>query len=77
LEIVEGCHVIIFELVRGSGVAICQISDYFPDINRCKGYIEPFLGAGHTFFYLMANYDSLEEKPIYLSDLNISNSRMG
>jgi DNA adenine methylase len=54
----------------GSGVAICNFSDYFPNIDKCKGYIEPFLGAGNTFFYLMANYSSLMEKPIYLSDLN-------
>lgn len=54
----------------GSGIAIYSFKDYLPNIDKCKGYIEPFLGAGNTFFYLMTNYDSLRKKPIFLSDLN-------
>lgn len=43
--------------------------DMFPDIENCKGYIEPFIGGGSVFFYIKENYN-LDYKPIYLSDIN-------
>ena len=46
-----------------------KFKDMFPDINKCIGYIEPFLGGGSVFYYLRQNYD-MEGKPIYLSDIN-------
>lgn len=46
-----------------------KIADMFPDISKCRGYIEPFIGGGSVFYYLRQNYN-LEGKPIYLSDIN-------
>lgn len=53
----------------GSGSILPHLMEYFPNIDKCKGYIEPFVGGGHTFFYIKTNYD-LDNKPIYLNDLN-------
>ncbi len=46
-----------------------KFKDMFPDIDKCRGYIEPFLGGGSVFYYVTQNYN-LEGKPIYLSDIN-------
>lgn len=49
---------------------LSDLDELFPNMN-IKGYIEPFLGAGSVFFHVMENYrTSLENKPIYLSDIN-------
>lgn len=47
------------------------IRDYFPDFYKINGYIEPLVGPGTVYFYLMENYiGALQGKPIYLSDIN-------
>lgn len=57
---------------RGGKVnLIPQLNELFPDMYSTKGYIEPFIGGGSVFFFLMKNYDgALKDKPIYLSDIN-------
>ncbi len=57
---------------RGGKVnLIPQLSELFPDIYSINGYIEPFIGGGSVFFFLMENYGgALDKKPIYLSDIN-------
>lgn len=47
-----------------------DLDELFPNLNDIKGYIEPFLGSGSVFFHIMENYSSLNDKPIYLSDIN-------
>lgn len=57
--------------IGGKVNLISQLSELFPNINFVNGYIEPFLGGGSVFFYIMKNFRySLEGKPIYLSDIN-------
>lgn len=57
--------------IGGKVNLISQLSELFPNINSANGYIEPFLGGGSVFFYIMRNFRcSLERKPIYLSDIN-------
>jgi len=46
-----------------------QLSDLFPPMKDIKGYCEPFLGGGSVFFYL-ERQGYLQNKPIYLSDVN-------
>ncbi len=54
---------------RSSVMRICD--DYFPNFNSVKGYIEPFLGGGNVFFYVMTNYGNmLKGKPVFISDIN-------
>lgn len=48
-----------------------QLSDLFPNMKDVKGYCEPFLGGGSIFFYLERN-GYLQNKPVYLSDINSS-----
>ncbi len=57
---------------RGGKVnLISQLNELFPDIYSINGYIEPFIGGGSVFFFLMKNYGgALDKKPIYLSDIN-------
>lgn len=55
---------------RGSKVnLISQLKELFPNMDRCKGYIECFLGGGSVFFYMAENYD-LTDMPVFLSDMN-------
>lgn len=57
--------------IGGKSQLLPELSELFPDMNNIKGYIEPFLGGGSVFFYLMENFnDSLSKKNIYLSDAN-------
>lgn len=50
---------------------IPQLNELFPDMYSMNGYIEPFIGGGSIFFFLMKKYEgALKEKPIYLSDIN-------
>jgi DNA adenine methylase len=53
----------------GKSQVVHLFKDYFPNINNCKGYIEPFIGGGSVFFYVKQNYD-LTGKPVYVSDIN-------
>lgn len=57
---------------RGGKVnLISQLNELFPDMYTMNGYIEPFIGGGSVFFFLIKNYKgALKEKPIYLSDIN-------
>lgn len=58
--------------IGGKVNLISQLRELFPTMGNINGYIEPFLGGGSVFFYIMKNYRSLlEGKPIYLSDINI------
>lgn len=57
--------------IGGKVNLISQLGELFPNMSNINGYIEPFLGGGSIFFYIMENYrSSLEGKPIYLSDIN-------
>ncbi len=53
----------------GKGQLLQQLSDLFPDMKNICGYCEPFLGGGSVFFYIKSQ-GYLENKPIYLSDIN-------
>lgn len=55
----------------GKSQVLHIFKDYFPDFYSVKGYIEPFLGGGSVYFYVMENYGcALEGKPIFISDIN-------
>lgn len=55
----------------GKSQLIPELCELFPNINNIKGYVEPFLGGGSVFFYLIENFrDVLGKKKIYLSDIN-------
>lgn len=57
--------------IGGKSQLLPELSELFPDMNSVKGYIEPFIGGGSVFFYLIENFnDSLSKKNIYLSDVN-------
>lgn len=53
----------------GKSQVIHLFKDYFPDIDNCAGYIEPFVGGANVFFYIKENYN-LKDKPVYISDIN-------
>lgn len=53
----------------GKREVVHQFKHLFPDINNCRGYIEPFIGGGSVFYYIKQNYD-LDNKPVFLSDIN-------
>ncbi len=53
----------------GKREVLHQFKHMFPDINNCKGYIEPFIGGGSVFYYIRENYN-LDNKPIFISDIN-------
>lgn len=55
----------------GKGQLLGQLSDMFPNMKDVKGYCEPFLGGGSIFFYL-ERQGYLQNKPVYLSDINSS-----
>ena len=55
----------------GKSQVLHIFKDYFPDFYNVKGYIEPFIGGGSVYFYIMENYKgALEGKPILISDIN-------
>lgn len=55
----------------GKSQVLHIFKDYFPNFRNVKGYIEPFIGGGNVFFYIMENYGGdLEGKPVYISDIN-------
>jgi DNA adenine methylase len=57
--------------IGGKSQLLPELSELLPDMNKIKGYMEPFLGGGSVFFYLMENFnDSLSKKNIYISDVN-------
>lgn len=57
--------------IGGKVNLISQLSELLPNMNSINGYIEPFIGGGSVFFYVMKNFGlSLEGKHIYLSDIN-------
>lgn len=59
--------------VGGKSQLLPELNELFPNASDIKGYIEPFLGGGSVFFYLMemeSFRDSLNKKNIYLSDIN-------
>lgn len=53
----------------GKNQLLPQLSDLFPNMKDIKGYCEPFLGGGSVFFYI-ERQGYLQNKPIYLSDIN-------
>lgn len=53
----------------GKSQVVYLIKDYFPDLSKVNGYVEPFLGGGSVFFYLKENAH-LNGKIVYLSDVN-------
>lgn len=53
----------------GKREVLHQFKHLFPDINNCKGYIEPFIGGGSVFYYIAENFD-LKNMPIIISDIN-------
>ena len=53
----------------GKSKVVHLFQQYFPNIDKCKGYIECFLGGGSVFFFVKEHYD-LTGKPVYLSDIN-------
>ena len=55
--------------IGGKSKVVHLFKNHFPNISKCKGYVEPLLGGGNVFFYVKENYD-LTGKPIYLSDIN-------
>lgn len=55
--------------VGGKAQLLPKIADLLPDMKMIKGYAEPFIGGGAVFFYLK-RHGYLEEKPVYLSDVN-------
>ncbi len=55
----------------GKSQVLNIFKDYFPDFYSIKGYIEPFIGGGSVYFYIMENFrGALEGKPIFISDIN-------
>lgn len=55
----------------GKTNVLSDLDEFFPNMNNIKGYIECFLGGGSIFFHITENYRTiLEDKPIYLSDIN-------
>lgn len=55
----------------GKSQVLHIFKDYFPDFYGVKGYIEPFMGGGSVYFYIMENFrGALEGKPIFVSDIN-------
>lgn len=55
--------------VGGKTQLLPSIADLLPDMKKIKGYAEPFIGGGSVFFYLK-RHGYLENKPVYLSDVN-------
>lgn len=57
---------------RGGKVNLLpQLNELFPDMYSIKGYIEPFIGGGSVFFFLMDKHKgAMINKRIYLSDIN-------
>ncbi len=57
---------------RGGKVNLLpQLNELFPDIYSINGYIEPFIGGGSVFFFLMDKHKgAMINKPVYLSDIN-------
>lgn len=53
----------------GKTQLIPEIMNLLPDMKKIKGYIEPFIGGGSIFFHLKEQ-GYLEDKPVYLSDMN-------
>lgn len=53
----------------GKSQVVKLFKQFFPDIDNCKGYLEPFLGGANVFFFIKENY-SLTGKPVYISDIN-------
>lgn len=48
-----------------------QLNELFPDMYSINGYIEPFIGGGSVFFFLMDKHQgAMINKPVYLSDIN-------
>lgn len=57
--------------IGGKSQVLHIFKDYFPDFYNINGYIEPFVGGGNIYFYIMETYgDALQGKPIYISDIN-------
>ncbi len=57
---------------RGGKVnLLSQLNELLPDMYSINGYVEPFIGGGSVFFFLMENHKgAMIGKPIYLSDIN-------
>lgn len=57
--------------IGGKVNLLSTLDELFPNMTSIDGYVEAFLGGGSVFFYIKENYGaSLENKPIYLSDVN-------
>jgi DNA adenine methylase len=57
--------------VGGKVNLLSTLDELLPNMRNMDGYIEPFLGGGSVFFHIKENYgEPLENKPIYLSDVN-------